>query len=195
MEIFLTMQLLRLNTVSHAILIFVVFWGACGAANLEEKAKRLEEKFLQLTASSNISPQAPEIQEVLSSLSTTYIELARKSENVSTSIEYLYKAANHFETYLQQPQRAIELYREVIAKNPEHEYAANASFKIGYIYHNTLRQLPEAEKAYSSFIEQYPKHQLVPDGKFEIENLGVDPKDILSRVQNKVDQSQEKSPE
>lgn len=170
-------------------MISIMLFGACGSANLEEKAANLEEKFLQLSSNMSISPQGPEIQEVLANLSATYIELAKQSESVSVSIDYLYKAANHYETYLQEPQRAIELYQEIIAKRPDHEYAANAMFKIGYIYHNTLKQLPDAKKAYTFFIEQYPNHQLVPDAKFEIENLGVDPKDILSRVQSNTEQS------
>jgi len=49
---------------------------------------------------------------------------------------------------------------------------------IGYIYANILKDTDSARKEYQYFLEQYPKHDLSPSVRFELDFLGKDINDI-----------------
>ena len=79
--------------------------------------------------------------------------------------------------------KAMEIFDKIINDYPESERAADALFKKGYVYHNTLKDLNKAREIYLTFLEKYPDHELASSAKFEIDNLGVSAKDLLEKIQ------------
>lgn len=77
--------------------------------------------------------------------------------------------------------RAIEYYQKVHTKYPEHNEAPNSFFMIGFIQANELQQLGAAEETYKAFLEKYPDHEMAVSAKAEIDNLGLEPEEILRK--------------
>lgn len=69
---------------------------------------------------------------------------------------------------------AVESFKLLIEYYPDGEKAAEASFMLGFINANDLKDFAEAEKYYKAFIEKYPKHDLADDAQYELKFLGKD---------------------
>ena len=52
-------------------------------------------------------------------------------------------------------------------------------FFIGFIYNNNLQMYDSARIAYQNFIAKFPNHELAASAKFEIDNLGKTPDEII----------------
>jgi TolA-binding protein len=77
---------------------------------------------------------------------------------------------------------AIKAYDDIIAKFPEGNRKADALFMQAFIYEDNMLDLGSAEAKYQSFIEQYPKHELVHDAQFAIENLSLSDEELFEKL-------------
>ena len=73
---------------------------------------------------------------------------------------------------------AIENFKILLDKYPEGETAAKTTFMIGFINANSLKNLEEAKKYYTLFVEKYPDHDLADDAQYELNTLGQDVNDL-----------------
>ena len=71
-------------------------------------------------------------------------------------------------------QGAIENFTKILEDYADGEFAPKSMFMVGYIHANHTRNLEEAKKYYTMFIEKYPDHELVSSAKYELETLGKD---------------------
>ena len=70
--------------------------------------------------------------------------------------------------------KALNVFKRLIEYFPEGKNAAEASFMLGFINANDIKNLDEAKKYYQAFIDKYPDSDLVDDAKFELMTLGKD---------------------
>jgi len=75
-------------------------------------------------------------------------------------------------------QNAIDSYMKVVYDFAGTGQDAHAQFMVGYIYANVLNDNEKAKEAYSTFLKNYPRHELVPSVRFELEYLGMDINEI-----------------
>jgi TolA-binding protein len=75
--------------------------------------------------------------------------------------------------------KAVEYYRDLYKNFPKSEEAPKALFMSGFILANNLNKLDEAKMTYQTFLDKFPKHELAPQIKIELENLGKTPEEIL----------------
>ncbi|RMG70757.1 MAG: hypothetical protein D6722_08185 [Bacteroidetes bacterium] len=155
---------------------------ACGSGDQKAAIEQLEEQFRTLTQQPGVNPE--EVKASMRELAEAYIAYAESQSEATKAGEFLYRAAELYETNMLDPQAAIGLLDRIIEDYPSHERAADALFKKGYVYHNILNDLPRAREAYMAFLEAYPDHDLVASAKFEIENLGVPADELLRRIQS-----------
>ena len=73
---------------------------------------------------------------------------------------------------------AIVNFKKIIEYYPEGENTPKATFMIGFINANDLKNLEEAKKYYTLFIEKYPEHELADDAEYELKTLGQDINDL-----------------
>jgi outer membrane protein assembly factor BamD (BamD/ComL family) len=73
---------------------------------------------------------------------------------------------------------AIDSYHEIVKRFPHSPQAPQCQFMIGYLYANHLKNLDLAKEAYSTFIKDYPEHELVKDAQWELDHLGKDVNEI-----------------
>ena len=75
-------------------------------------------------------------------------------------------------------EKALEQYRIVLSDYKGSKEEALAQFMIGYIYANVLKDFDKARNEYQVFLNHFPKHELFPSVKFEIDHLGKDINEI-----------------
>ena len=75
-------------------------------------------------------------------------------------------------------EKALAEYRVVLNVYKGSKEEALAQFMIGYIYANVLKDFDKARVEYQVFLDRFPKHELYPSVKFEINHLGKDINEI-----------------
>ena len=75
-------------------------------------------------------------------------------------------------------EKALSEYRVVLNNHKGSKEEALAQFMIGYIYANVLKEFDKARSEYQVFLDRFPKHELYPSVKFEINHLGKDINEI-----------------
>ena len=76
---------------------------------------------------------------------------------------------------------AVNYYHAFVTKYPDLNSTPVAMFVIGFIYNNNLQMLDSARTAYLAFLQRFPNHDLAASAKFELDNLGKAPDDIIGR--------------
>lgn len=89
-------------------------------------------------------------------------------EAVATfQIAELYR--NH--SQLNQPEKAIETYQELLQKHPTDMLAAEAQWRIAHIRHTVLHQMALAIESYEKVAENFPTTNYAAEALFHIANL------------------------
>lgn len=128
-------------------------------------------------------------------------ELAREDSDMKKAITLLKYLVNSFSTSDLAPKaqyligdvfnndlrdfdQAINSYRQVISRFTGSPQEPHAQFMIAYIFANYKNDFDNARKEYQIFLQTYPKHELIPSVKFEMEFLGIDINEIpnLQRI-------------
>lgn len=91
----------------------------------------------------------------------------KKSES-----EYFQTAYDQYNK--EQYQEAIQNFEKVLKYYPTGNNAPKAMFMIGFIHANNTKNLGEAKKYYTMFIEKYPQHELASSADYELKHLGQD---------------------
>jgi TolA-binding protein len=76
--------------------------------------------------------------------------------------------------------KAIDYYGKIFSDYPNSNEAPKALFMKGFIQSYEVRDYPAAKATFNVFIQKYPKNEMVPSAKAEIENMGRSPEEILN---------------
>jgi peptidyl-prolyl cis-trans isomerase C len=71
----------------------------------------------------------------------------------------------------EEPKKRIKYYRELADTYPEHKYAAQALFMIGFVWAEEEQDLVEARRVFDELIRKYPDSDVVESAQWMIENL------------------------
>lgn len=80
--------------------------------------------------------------------------------------------------------KAVEYFQKYYKNFPSSDKTPKALFLIGFIRANDLSDYDSAGIAYREFLQKYPRHELVPSVKLELENLGKSPEQIIEQKQS-----------
>jgi TolA-binding protein len=89
--------------------------------------------------------------------------------------------------------RAVNSYKRYLDTYPEGKQAPIALFLSAYLYHNELNDLGNAKLMYEQFLAKYPTHEMAVSAKFELENLGKKPEELIPVQQQEKTQVAAKS--
>ncbi|KPJ52489.1 hypothetical protein AMJ39_07740 [candidate division TA06 bacterium DG_24] len=73
----------------------------------------------------------------------------------------------------EKPEEAINYYREVMNRFPDHREAYKAQFMIGFVYSEMLTDYDKAKVAFQVVIDRYPECDLADDARWMIDNMGT----------------------
>ena len=77
--------------------------------------------------------------------------------------------------------KAVEYYKMVFEKYRDQEYSKKALFMAGFILANDIKDYDAAREVYNQFLDEYPESEMAISAKYELENLGKDPEEILQK--------------
>ncbi len=94
--------------------------------------------------------------------------------------EALYAMGSIYQTNKHDAARAISAYKRIATEFPDHATASSAAFLVGYLYNNEVKNYDSARLGYENFLRRYPGSPMISSARFELENLGKDPAEILN---------------
>jgi len=104
--------------------------------------------------------------------------LVKKYPNHELASKGQYIIGDIYMNDLRDFEKALDEYRIVLSNYEGSKEEALAQFMIGYIYANVLKDFDKARSEYQVFLDRFPKHELFPSVRFEIEYLGKDINEI-----------------
>ncbi len=109
--------------------------------------------------------------------------------NTTRSPEELWKIAQAEDA----PYTRILYYRELVDRYPDHEFAAQALFMIGFVYSEELLDFPHADLAFAELLKKYPDSEVAGSAKWMRENLyKKHPKfESIESIQKEIDKESE----
>jgi len=69
------------------------------------------------------------------------------------------------------PYERIQYYRDIVNHYPDHQYAPQALFMIGFVYAEELRDTKRARQTFDELLQKYPDSDVVDSAKWMIENI------------------------
>lgn len=106
-----------------------------------------------------------------------------EKKNPDQYVDVLLKAAGLAKT-IENPQKAIELYKKVAEGMPQHKKAPTALFMIGFVQENDLNDLSAAKATYERFLQQYPNDpDFADDAQNALKLLGKSPEEIIKEFE------------
>lgn len=93
--------------------------------------------------------------------------------------EALYAMGSIYQSNKRDLRKAVDTYKRIVRDYPEHATASSASFLVGFIFNNELKNSDSAKMAYEEFLKRYPSSPMAPSARFELDNLGKDPEEII----------------
>lgn len=167
------------------IAICLPFFVACNAGDPAKKTGELTQKLADLDKAMGGAAVTDKTKaEAFIQTSEELAGLVEKS-NPDQYVDLLLKAAGLAKT-VENPQKAIELYRKVAEGLPKHPKAPTALFMIGFVYENDLNDLAKAKSTYEAFLKQYPNDpDFADDAQTALSLLGKSPDDIIKEFEQK----------
>jgi TolA-binding protein len=78
-------------------------------------------------------------------------------------------------------EKAVTLFKSVFDKYPDSKQASISLFMAGFIQANDLKKYQDATITYNLFLQKYPKSDMAPAAKDEINNMGLNPEQIITK--------------
>lgn len=145
-----------------------------------------EEYFARATAARDSSNFTTAIQE--------YEALIKDHPQSVQAEEALFHIASIRNDNLHDFPSAVQTYKQYVEKYPQGKHLPIALFLTGYLYNNELHDLNASKAAYEQFLAAYPDHEMVPSAKFELQNLGKKPEELLPAMQQSAQQTAAQTP-
>ena len=150
----------------------------------EKNYKEVVNVYNQLIRDYPKSPDAPKAYFNLGMVHFGNLNDQKKAEQVWEGLVRKYPGFDlekEFFAYAQEsqdqkdPQLAIKVYEEILKYFPASSNRDKASFLIGFVYSEQLKDYPKAKEAFEKFIKEYPQSDLKDDAEFMLKNLGKEP--------------------
>jgi len=165
--------------------------------NFPNHAKAKEAQFYQKPQNERLSIRIKELEDKLYADKTARVDIAMANQLIGkyeTFVQvnpkskdapgYLYKAGEVARS-TNNTRKALSLWERLYAEYRGYEKAPQALFLQGFIYENDLKNLDKAKELYNAFLKKYPKHDLVDDVKFSLNNLGKPADEIIKSFEKK----------
>ncbi len=168
-----------------ALWLWVIVGIACGP-NLPERDKvlRLQKEMHELLETQG--PSSSAFLETALALVRAEEAFARKYPNHPDVPQFLLEAAEIEATYFGSPARAVELLRQIDLRFRQKSHLApKALFYEAFVYENLLSDTTNARQRYEDFLRYYPDHELAPQARTSLQNLGKTPEQLLEEIVRK----------
>ncbi len=151
---------------------FVVYIVPCVILFLIGCAKMTEDELWQKVEQSRASGNLDSTIQMCQATIKDYPQ----GKNASAA---LYMIAETYQNGKHDYRAAVNYYSAFVKQYPDLNSTPVAMFITAFIYNNNLQMFDSARVAYQNFITRFPNHELAASAKFEIDNLGKTPDEII----------------
>ncbi len=151
---------------------FVVYIVPCVILFLTGCAKMTEDELWQKVEQSRASGNLDSTIQMCQATIKDYPQ----GKNASAA---LYMIAETYQNGKHDYRAAVSYYSAFVKQYPDLNSTPVAMFITAFIYNNNLQMFDSARVAYQNFITRFPNHELAASAKFEIDNLGKTPDEII----------------
>ena len=151
---------------------FVVYIVPCVILFLIGCAKMTEDELWQKIEQSRASGNLDSTIQMCQATIKDYPQ----GKNASAA---LYMIAETYQNGKHDYRSAVNYYSAFVKQYPDLNSTPVAMFITAFIYNNNLQMFDSARVAYQNFITRFPNHELAASAKFEIDNLGKTPDEII----------------
>lgn len=113
-----------------------------------------------------------------------YEQVAKDFANAPEAPAAVFHCALIYINEQKDPVKAATTYELITEKYPDSEWGHKGLFAAAYTYANEIGNLPRAREAYQKYLKQYPDSSMAETAKFELENLGKSPEELLESLQS-----------
>ena len=173
----------KINYFSKFLLILTISGFIFSCSSLSDKEKRIKNiESIQgiLFEDPNSMKEGSKRNLEMNTLRDYYKQFVSAYPTDTLSGLYIYNLAmmeaDHYKRYEESVNYLERFYREF----PNHKNAAKALFLQGFTYAEYLKDFKRAEAVYTKFLQTYPDHEMVESIKFELQNLGKTPEELLN---------------
>jgi TolA-binding protein len=116
-----------------------------------------------------------------------YETLVSELPNDSLAPEALYQLGTIYQNKMapnlketESMEKAVTVFKSVFDKYPDFKQAQVSLFMVGFIQANELKKYQDATATYNMFLQKYPKSDMAPAARDEINNMGLAPEQIIA---------------
>ena len=117
-----------------------------------------------------------------------YETLVSELPNDSLAPEALYQLGTIYQNKMapnlketESMEKAVTVFKSVFDKYPDFKQAQVSLFMVGFILANELKKYQDATATYNMFLQKYPKSDMAPAARDEINNMGLAPEQIIAK--------------
>jgi outer membrane assembly lipoprotein YfiO len=170
--------------IRESIVIFIILLSLSGCAKKSDSQLYTEGK--EAEARKDFTSAAESYEEALARFKTSAY-----AESSLSRLAYMYN------NDIKDKKKALEAYKKFYQMFPSSKQAPTMLFLSAFIYNNEFNNEPgmldSARRSYELFLEKYPDHELASSAKFELENLGKSPDELIKK-QPPVTDKEKKAP-
>lgn len=163
-----------MKAVAKAALVITLLWAGCNKPPAEEYLKKAQE-------AEKIGLWSVAIE--------NYRDLMNNHPESMLAESALFSIAAIEHNNLQDFKAAVDGYKLYMQKFPQGKKASVAMFLTAFLYNNELKNLDSAKVFYERFLSTYPNDEMAPSARFELNNLGKSPDEILPKPEVPADKS------
>jgi outer membrane assembly lipoprotein YfiO len=132
-----------------------------------------------------------EVRKDFQSAAESYQDVLDRFQTSPYAESSLSRLAYMYNNDIKDKKKALEAYKKFYQLFPTSKQAPTMLFLSAFIYNNEYNNEPamldSARKAYELFLQKYPDHELAASAKFELENLGKSPDELILKQPQAVD--------
>ena len=159
--------------------VFLVLWMGCSKPPANEVLKKAQESEELARRMLDTIRVKPDPKEYFRPVIAEFSKLVESYESSAEAEVALFRRAAIRNNDTKEHELAVDDYKLYAGRYPGGEKTPLVMFLIGYIYNNELRNLDSAAAAYKRFLQKYPDDEMASSARFELNNLGKSPEDLL----------------
>ncbi|HAE14338.1 MAG: tetratricopeptide repeat protein [Chitinophagales bacterium] len=165
-------------------LILFISVAIVSCNNADKQKERIADLQMEMdSVFASTRELTPSQKEKAHELIDAYLQYADQHQQDPNAAAYMFEAAR-LTTALPEYERAIEIFRLIVNKFPESEYAPRSLLSIGGIYDVSIGDYEQAKKAYEELNEKYPLQAEEYDVPAILRTLGMPADQILRQLRS-----------
>lgn len=112
-----------------------------------------------------------------------YEQITKEYDDAAVAPEAMFRCALIYVNEQQDPIKAATTYELLAERYPDSEWGHKGLFAAAYTYANEIGNLQRARESYEKYLKQYPDSSMAETARFELDNLGKSPEELLESLQ------------